>query len=44
MLSARPWSSSLPELMKPTSPSSAPEKAFANAGSVVLAAASLSAT
>ena len=36
MLSARPWNSSLPVLMKPTSESSAPEKAFANARSVAV--------
>jgi hypothetical protein len=43
-LSTRPWNSSLPEVMKPTSESSAPEKAFAKARSVALAASLLSAT
>jgi hypothetical protein len=44
MLSARPWNSSLPDLMKPTSASSAPPKAFANARSVAVAASLLSST
>jgi hypothetical protein len=44
MLSARPWNSSLPVLMNSTSESSAPEKAFANARSVAVAASLLSAT
>jgi hypothetical protein len=44
MLSARPWSSSLPEATKPTSASSVPEKALANARSVALTASWHSAT
>jgi hypothetical protein len=42
MLSARLRNSSLPEAMNPTSASSAPENAFANARSVALAASLLS--
>jgi hypothetical protein len=38
------WNASLPVLMNPTSESSAPEKAFANARSVAVAASLLSAT
>jgi hypothetical protein len=44
MLSASPWNSSLPVLMKPTSESSAPENALANARSAAVAASLLSAT
>jgi hypothetical protein len=44
MLSARPWNSSFPVLMNPTSESSAPLKAFAKTCSVAAAASLLSAT